>query len=245
MTMPRLITGAGGGTAPVLIVADHASNAVPEGISLGIAPALLDDHIAVDIGTAALAEALATTLEAPALIATVSRLVIDLNRDPADPSLIPSASDGHIIPGNLLLTDIERALRRDAIHAPYHAAIEAAIIRHAPALLVSLHSFTPHLAAVPTEHRPWPVGLLHNQDGRAAALAQPMLAARGLHVGDNQPYSGKSLNYTMNRHAEARGLPYLGVEIRNDGLRTTADVSRWCQILADTVHQVLRALRQS
>jgi predicted N-formylglutamate amidohydrolase len=241
MTAPRQI----GGTAPVLIVADHASNAVPEGVSLGIAPALMDDHIAIDIGTAALAEALAAALDAPALIATVSRLVIDLNRDPAEPSLIPSASDGHIIPGNLLLTDTERALRRDAIHTPYHSAIDAAVAHHAPALLVSLHSFTPHLASAPAEHRPWPVGLLHNQDSRAAALALPLLAARGLHVGDNEPYSGKTLNYTMDRHAEARGLPYLGVEIRNDGLRTPEDIRRWCQILADTVHQLLRAVRES
>jgi len=218
---------------------------VPEGVNLGIASALLEDHIAIDIGTAALAEALADALDAPALIATVSRLVIDLNRDPGEPSLIPGASDGHVIPGNLALSDTERALRRDAIHAPYHAAIEAAIARHRPLLLLSIHSFTPQLACAPEEQRPWPVGLLHNRDSRAARLALPLLAARGLHVGDNEPYSGTTLNYTMDRHGEARGLPYLGVEVRNDGLRNAAGVAHWCQILADTTHQVLRGLRQS
>jgi predicted N-formylglutamate amidohydrolase len=241
MTLPIQIPG----SAPVLIIADHASNAVPESIDLGIAPALLHDHIAIDIGTAALAEALAAALDAPALIATVSRLVIDLNRDPAEPSLIPSASDGHVIPGNLALTESERALRCAAIHTPYHEAIDAAISARAPQLIVSLHSFTPHLATAPEEKRPWPIGLLHNSDSRAAHLALPLLAARGLHVGDNEPYSGTTLNYTMDRHAEARGLPYLGVEIRNDGLRTPEDIQRWCQILADTTHQLLRALRQS
>lgn len=241
MTLPRHIAG----PAPVLITADHASNAVPGGVELGIAPALLEDHIAIDIGTAALAEALAAALDAPALIATVSRLVLDLNRDPGEPSLIPVASDGHVIPGNLALSQTERALRRDAIHVPYHATIAAAIAARPPALILSIHSFTPCLASAPGPQRPWPVGILYNQDDRAARIALPLLAARGLHVGDNKPYSGRQLNYTMNRHAEANGIPYLGVEVRNDGLRDAAGVAHWCNIIADTTHQVLRALRQS
>jgi len=239
MTAPRRIEG----KVPVLIVADHASNAVPEGVDLGIAPALLEDHIAIDIGTAVLAEALAKALDATALIAAVSRLVIDMNRDPGEPSFIPAASDGHVIPGNLALSALERDLRRDAIHVPYHQAIADEIEARPPALILSLHSFTQHLASAPDELRPWPIGLLHNTDSRAAHLALPLLAARGLHVGDNEPYSGQQLNYTMDRHAEAQGLPYLGVEIRNDGLRDAAGVAHWCAIIADTAHQILRALR--
>ncbi|WP_439532892.1 N-formylglutamate amidohydrolase [Polymorphobacter sp.] len=241
MTLPRQIKG----TAPVLIIADHASNRVPEGVDLGIDPALLEDHIGIDIGTAALAEALAEALEAPAIIATVSRLVIDMNREPGELSLIPSASDGHVIPGNLALSETEHVLRRTAIHTPYHAAIDAAVETHRPELLLSLHSFTPQLATAPDEQRPWPIGILYNQDSRAARIALPLLAARGLHVGDNQPYSGETLNYTMDRHAEARGLPYFCIEIRNDGLRTREDIAHWCRIIADTTHQLLRALRQS
>lgn len=241
MTLPRQIAGA----ASVLIIADHASNAVPGGVDLGIDAALLGEHIAIDIGTAALSEALAAALDAPAIIATVSRLVIDLNRDPAEPSLIPCASDGHVIPGNLALSEVERSLRRDAIHTPYHAAIDAMIEAARPRLLLSIHSFTPRLATVPEEARPWPIGLLHNIDGRAARKAIPLLAARGLHVGDNEPYSGATLNYTMDRHAEGRGLPYLCFEVRNDGLRDAAGVAHWCSIITDTTHQVLRALRES
>ena len=37
----------------ILVVSDHASNRVPEGIDLGIAPNLLEQHIAIDIGVAA------------------------------------------------------------------------------------------------------------------------------------------------------------------------------------------------
>ncbi len=241
MTAPRVITGA----APILIIADHASNAVPESVDLGIPAALLDEHVAIDVGTEALSVRLAALLEAPAIIATVSRLVIDLNRDPTEPSLIPSASDGHVIPGNLALSDTERDLRQAAIHTPYHATIEAIIDTHRPQLLLSIHSFTPNLATVPAEHRPWPIGLLHNHDSSAARLAIPLLSARGLHVGDNEPYSGRTLNYTMDRHAEARGLPYLGIEVRNDGLRSADGISYWASIIADTTLQLLRLLRNS
>jgi len=239
MTLPLRIDG----KAPVLIIADHASNAVPDGVDLGIAADLLEDHIAIDIGTAQLSAALAAALDAPAIIATVSRLVIDLNRDPAVAGAIPSASDGHVIPGNLALSAAERDLRTAAIHKPYHSTIAAEIASRRPALLLSIHSFTPALAAKPDEQRPWPIGLLHNLDSRAARLALPLLAARGLHVGDNQPYSGRTLNHTMDRHAEANGIPYLGIEIRNDGLRSAGDVAQWTAIVADTAHQVLRGLR--
>ncbi len=239
MTLPVQIPG----VAPVLVIADHASNAVPEGVSLGIDPALLGTHIAVDIGTEPLARALAAELDAPAIIATVSRLVIDMNREPDVPGLIPGGSDGHILPGNLALSEAEKSLRVAAIHTPYHAAIEAAVESLRPELLLSLHSFTGRLATAPEQERPWPVGLLHNRDSRAARLALPLLAARGLHVGDNQPYSGRDLNFTMNIHAEARGLPYLAIEVRNDGLADAAGVAHWCHVIADTVRQLLAALR--
>lgn len=241
MTAPRAIAG----TAPLLLIADHASNLVPPGIDLGIDPALLETHIAVDIGTAPLTEALAARLGAPALLATVSRLVIDGNRDPAAADVIPGASDGHVIPGNLALTAAERALRIDAIHTPYHAAIAAAIARARPAVIVSIHSFTPVLATRAGEARPWPIGILHNRDSRAAAVALDWLAGQGLNVGDNQPYSGRDLNYTMNRHAEAAGIPYLGFEIRQDGLGDAAGVSFWANLLADTVWLVQRRLENA
>lgn len=238
MTAPRVIDGA----APFLIIADHASRRVPPGVDLGIDPALLDTHIAIDIGTEALAIALAAALDAPAIIASVSRLVIDMNRDPGAKALIPTASDGHLVPGNLALSQLDRDLRLSAIHTTYHACIAAEIAARRPWLLISIHSFTPQLGIAPDRSRPWPIGILYNADDRAARHALTALAARGLHVGDNQPYSGRELNYTMNRHAEANGIAYLGFEIRNDGLNDAASVLHWASVLADTIHHVRRQL---
>jgi predicted N-formylglutamate amidohydrolase len=100
----------------------------------------------VDIGTDALTRRLARALSAQAIIGTVSRLVVDLNRDPAELGAVPASSDGHLIPGNWKLSQEERDLRVEAIHAPYHAAISAEIARVRPALIISVHSFTPQLA---------------------------------------------------------------------------------------------------
>lgn len=230
------------GTADILLVADHAAAHVPPGIDLGVPTTLMDDHVAVDIGTDALTRRLARTLAAPAIIATVSRLVVDLNRDPDDAGAVPASSDGHIIPGNWDLPAAERDLRIAAIHQPYHACIAEQIARQRPALIIAVHSFTPQLATRPDEARPWPVGILYNRDDRAARAAILALATRGLHVGDNQPYSGRSLNYTMDHHAEAQGIPYVGVEVRNDGLRDREGLARWTHILADCIIAVRRSL---
>ena len=35
-------------------------------------------------------------------------------------------------------------------------------------------------------------------------------------MGDQEPYSGAVLNATMNRHAEANHIPYIGIEMRQD-----------------------------
>ena len=222
------------GDAPLLLIADHASAAVPPGIDLGVAPAVMASHVAVDLGIAALTAALAARLGAPALPGHVSRLVIDLNREPGAPALIPAASDGIAVPGNAGLSAADRQRRIDLYHTPYHVRLAALIDAGAPRLLVSLHSFTPALASR-DEPRPWPIGVLYNRDDRAARIALPLLRDAGLNAGDNQPYSGRDLNYTMNRHAEARGLPYLGVEVRQDGLADAAGVQRWADVLAPIV----------
>lgn len=82
----------------ILIVADHASNRVPEDVDLGIAPELLEQHIAVDIGVAGVAERMAAQPGIAAFLANVSRLVCDFNREGHEPAAIPIASDGHAIP---------------------------------------------------------------------------------------------------------------------------------------------------
>lgn len=224
----------------VLLLCDHASNHVPADIALGVLPALLDLHIGYDIGAAALTRSLAARIGAPAVLGTVSRLVIDLHREPHHAGLVPAHSDGHTIPGNAAA---DRAARVTRFHMPYHAAIEQAVRDDRPELVVAIHSFTPRLASGGGE-RPWQVGILYNQDARAAEPAIAALRSQGVVTGDNEPYSGRELNATLNRHAEAHGIPSMSVEVRNDLIADDPGVVRWTEILAQTIATVRAALAQ-
>ncbi len=214
----------------ILVVSDHASNLVPDDVDLGIAPELLDQHIAVDIGVAEVGRIMADRAGIAAFQGNVSRLVCDFNREEHAPAVIPIASDGHAIPGNALDHAGHQARLARFFH-PYHAALADLLDDVPQALILSLHSFTPRLATS-DEARPWQVGVLYNQDDRAARIAIPMLEAEGLMVGDQQPYSGRLLNATMNRHAEAEGRPYLGIEIRQDQITDAAGQVEWAERLA-------------
>lgn len=220
----------------ILVVSDHASNRVPDDIDLGIDPALLDQHIAVDIGVGAVGALMAQRTGTAAFQAHASRLVCDVNREPHAPAVIPIASDGHAIPGNALDHAGHQA-RLERFHIPYHDALAAQLNSAPPALILSLHSFTPQLASS-GEPRPWQVGVLYNQDDRAARIAIPLLEAEGLVVGDQQPYSGQVLNYTMNRHAEADGRPYLGIEVRQDQIGESAGQAVWAERLERIANEV-------
>lgn len=221
----------------ILVVADHASNRVPEDIDLGIDRALLSQHIAVDIGVAGVAERLAERPGFAAFLCNVSRLVCDCNRDEGAPAIIPIASDGHAIPGNDL-GHAEHEARLDRFFRPYHAALADQLDAMPVSLILSLHSFTPRLTSDPAQQRPWQVGVLYNEDDRAARVAIPLLEAEGLIVGDQQPYSGKLLNATMNRHAEAEGRPYLGIEIRQDQIGDAAGQEAWAERLGRICNEV-------
>ena len=220
----------------ILVVSDHASNRVPDDIDLGIDPALLNQHIAVDIGVAEVGALMAQRPGIAAFQAGVSRLVCDCNREEHAPAVIPIASDGHAVPGNAL-DHAGHEARLDRFFHPYHAALADLLDAHPPALILSLHSFTPQLASS-DQPRPWQVGVLYNQDDRAARLAIPLLQAEGLVVGDQEPYSGKLLNATMNRHAEADGRPYLGIEVRQDQIADAAGQAVW----AERLHRICNAV---
>lgn len=237
MSLP-FIEIAGDPASGLLLIADHASSHVPADIALGIPDALLGEHVAIDIGVDPLGRALCAMLDMPGILGGVSRLVTDLNREEDRPTLIPLRSDGHLIPGNAGLDEAGRAERIDRFWRPYHARIAGTIAANRPRMLISLHSFTPRLREDPEQERPWQVGVLYNEDERAARIAIPLLEAAGIVTGDNLPYSGKVLNATMNAHGEANGIPYLGLEVRQDLIERLDGVARWAERLAPVIGAV-------
>lgn len=221
----------------MIFIADHASRHIPDHVDLGVPLEVLDSHIAWDIGVDDLARRMAAACGAPVHLGHVSRLLIDLNREEHASGLIPEHSDGVIIPGNQGLSDADRLARIEQYWRPYHDDLSALIHKARPSLLISIHSFTPQLATRPEEQRPWEIGVLYNDDDRAARIAIPQLEAVGMIIGDQLPYSGKLLNATMNRHGESNGIPYLGLEVRQDLLADEIGVARMSALLLPVIQR--------
>jgi predicted N-formylglutamate amidohydrolase len=225
----------------VLIIGDHASNAVPGDVALGLAAANLTAHLAWDSGVDPVAHIVTQDTRFAAFLGRYSRLVVDLNREEDEAGAIPSESDGRRIPGN----DLDQEQRADRIvqyHRPYHDRLATLLRDCRPALILSLHSFTPALKTRPEEARPWDVGVLYNAHEAASKTAIPFLQDAGLNVGDQLPYSGKLLNATMNRHAEANDIPYIGIEMRQDLVGDAAGQARFAHILSGMCHFVSEQL---
>src|SRR5258708_14633473 len=207
--------------APLLIICDHASRAMPRALGrLGLDETLLMRHIGWDIGAAEVTRRLAALLDAPAVLCGYSRLVIDCNRGLGDPTSIPEESDGVAVPGNVGLTPAARVARVDGIFRPYHAAIEAQLAAFAERGIVpvvfSVHSFTPVMNGFA---RPWHVGVLWDKDPRVPVPLIAELAAADPRriVGDNEPYSAREPSgYPIRTHAEPAALPHPAGEIRQD-----------------------------
>lgn len=229
-----------GGRSTFLLLGDHAGRVAPAGLNgLGLDPAAMELHIAWDIGVARLGARLAALLDACFIAQAYSRLVIDCNRAPEHPTSIPPVSDGVTIPGNVGLSADQTEARRREILDPYQSAIAAELDRRAAAgqvmRLVSLHSFTPVMDGFV---RPWRTGVLHRND---SALSSRMLTllreAMGEAAGDNEPYRLDERDYTVPLHADARGLDYLELEVRQDLLADEAGVEEVATLLAGLFEQ--------
>lgn len=220
---------------------DHATPALPEDYgTLGLDRTMFHRHIAFDIGAAELTYRLSELLDAPAVLSTFSRLLIDPNRSLDDPTLIVKSSDGVFIPGNQAVDDEDLAIRVENYHRPYHAAIAARIERARAAgkvpAFVGIHSFTPVMHG---DERPWEVAILWNRDPRLArALLARLNAEEGLCVGENEPYSGRIAGHSMNLHGGAQGFPNAVVEVRQDLIDTHHGVEHWGKFLAGVIADV-------
>lgn len=235
------------GDLSVLILCDHASNAVPPEIGggdLGLPAADMGRHIAHDVGARGVAVALAELLDCPAALSTFSRLVIDPNRGEDDPTLVMKIYDGSIIPANRGVDAAEVERRLNAYHRPYHRAIERALARAqasaATPRLVSIHSFTPQLRG--RGPRPWDIGVLWDEDPRLAVpLIARLRAEPDLLVGDNEPYTGALKGDCLWRHGTMRGFAHALIEIRNDLIGTLEQQVSWAERLAPILRETLDA----
>jgi predicted N-formylglutamate amidohydrolase len=234
------------GKGKYVIVCDHASNRVPKALNnLGLSKADLKKHIAWDPGTEDIALHMSGRMDATAVIAGYSRLVVDLNRGDDHPEVMRAASDHVLIPGNMGLTAAQRRQRLDTFFRPYHDEIARALRRFtargvAP-VLISIHSFTPEMDGF---KRPWHIGVLWNRQEKIARALVKNLRRNNpdLVIGENEPYSLKATNFlknTISTHAERKGLPYVIVEFRQDLVATRKKAVKWAETLLDSLLPVL------
>jgi predicted N-formylglutamate amidohydrolase len=219
------------GRSNFVIVVDHASARIPRGLdNLGVSASELHRHIAWDIGALAVAQRVSAALDAPLVAQNYSRLVIDCNRDPKVATSIPTISELTEIPGNVALGEADREARRREIFAPYHDRVRALLDERAaagrPTILVAQHSMT---NVYKGSSREMHAAVLYNRDRRFAGLVLDMLRREtGLVVADNQPYFvTDETDYSIPRHGEARGLPHVEIEIRQDLLLDAAGQHDW------------------
>lgn len=229
--------------APVLLTCEHASPRIPLRYgTLGLRRAQLP-HVSdwYDIGAAAVTRLLSTHLRATAVLATHSRLVVDLARFPDDPFYVRPHSRGTPIPGNKGITRRERRERVRRYHKPYHDRVRAELRRlsqHQHVLLIDIHSFNHVLNG---ERRDTDIGILFAHD-RARPLCRKLrtsLASSGLRIDYNKPYSAKeTAGQMLKMHDEPR-VQGIEFEINDRLLQTMAGIQRIAVLLGASISPLL------
>ncbi len=224
------------GRAHVALLCEHASAFIPPGMDdLGLTAKDRYSHAVWDIGALDTARRLTARFDAPLVACGLSRLFYDCNRPPEAPDAIPARSEVIDVPGNRDLTDADRALRCQLAHDHFHAA--AAFVLDSRTewdALITVHSFTPVYKGMTREVD---IGFLHDANDelaqRALAHAQKNSPYK---VALNEPYSATDgVTYSLRKHAEARGLPSLMIEVRND----LVDALAGAEAMADHLYSIL------
>lgn len=217
-----------------LLTADHAGRMIPKRLGdLGLPPEALERHIAWDIGIAGVTRRLAAALGATAIYQRYSRLVIDCNRQPSVPSAFPQVSEATVIPGNAALSGADKLQRQQAIFEPYHNEIRkllAGCVGRKP-IYVAMHSFTPVYLGVA---RPMQVAVLYHRNPDLSRILAALLRMEpDLVVAENEPYRvSDETDYGVPVHAEAGGLDYVEIEIRQDLIEDVQGQVEWAARLA-------------
>lgn len=229
--------------ARLLLTCEHGGNRVPRGESdLFVGRrAMLQGHRGYDPGALAVARSLARRLRAPLLAATTTRLLVDANRSPANPSVFSSVTR------RLPAPERERLLARH--HRPHWEAVQRSVEHLAagggPVVHLAVHSFTPRLHGRP---RSADLGLLYDPSRpaeRALCARWRALLRRAdpsLRIRRNYPYRGRSdgLTTALRRRHPARRYRGIELEISQELATSPPARRRLVTILAETLRELLQ-----
>lgn len=229
------------GRSDFVILVDHASRTIPRRLGdLGLPESELSRHIACDIGALAVARRVSELLDATLVAQNYSRLVIDCNRDPVTDSAIPEISEVTPIPGNRALSAQARQARIAEIFSPYHDHIARLLDERESqgrrTILIAQHSMTDCFKGMRREMQ---LAVMYNRDGRFARPLREALSGGGVIVADNEPYAmTDATDFTLPHHGEKRGLPHVGIEVRQDLVYDEAGALLWADHIAKALEKV-------
>lgn len=222
---PALQTINASGSSNIVLVCEHASNCIPNGLdTLGLSNDALKSHAAWDPGAKAIALLLSKSLDATLVTAGFSRLVYDLNRPPEHRDAMRAVSEIYEIPGNRNLSQHDRQARTEGLYKPFHDEVDLVLDRcqaetRMP-VLVTIHTFTPVYLG---KKRDVEIGILHGSDTRLAdEILQAAPRVTDLTTLRNEPYGPQDgVAHSLEIHALPRGILNVMLEIRNDLVATT------------------------
>lgn len=227
----------------VLVTCEHGGNEIPAdhaALFRGWEP-VLDSHRGFDRGALMMARDLADAFDAPLVVSTTSRLLIDLNRSLTNPRVWSGASR------TLCAADKARIVQ--AHYAPYRQQAEAWVREGVTAgcrvVHLSSHSFTPVLDG---QVRTADAGLLYDP----ARAGEVELAARWkaalverhpvLRVRRNYPYAGKNDGLTASLRRRYPADRYVGIELELNQALVVEGAQRWQDIRTLMVASLQAAL---
>lgn len=229
-------------TTQFVISCEHGGNRLPcqyQSFFCGF-ESLLRSHRGYDRGALRMARELALSFKAPLFVATVSRLLIDLNRSIGHPRLFSEATKG--TPKNI---------RREILvryYLPYRKQVEATIAKaiHGGDRVIHIasHSFTPVLDE---QVRHADIGLLYDPSRPGERVLcrrwQACLKAKApdLTIRRNYPYTGKADGFTTYLRRQFPAEAYWGIELEINQ-KHAASGGRYWQTLR---HLITEALHQA
>lgn len=226
MDLKTLVEGAS--VCSFVITCEHGGNRIPAPYDTLFRDEqmLLDSHRGYDAGALLMAQELATAFDGALVTATVSRLLVDLNRSVGHPQLF-SATTRRLPP-------LAREQILTQYYRPYREQVEAligqAVSGGKRVIHISSHSFTPELDG---KVRSADIGLLYHParpgEVRLCAHWQATLArlAPALRVRRNYPYAGKGDGLTAYLRLRFAPTAYIGIELEVNQRIVQSAAEQW------------------
>jgi len=222
----------------ILISCEHASNDIPK--RYGLLGLEKKEFLKVshnhDIGAKDIARIISDSLNARCLLANYCRLIIDLNRDLKNPTLIIKDSFGIKIPFNQNISSKEKSLRIDNYYIPYHRSLKQGvddIKKQEKGYYISIHSFNHWIN---DKERKIDIGILYafkKDEKFAKYIKKELEATTDFNIKFNEPYSAmKGSAFCTNKYGKNNNIKAIEFEINDKHLKSKKSIKKIGNLLS-------------